>query len=85
MAANWSARPPSPRGTLASPPHQPYRWTDASTSTNPASPSNRGGAVGSSAYPIMPSAVLATSQVRAKRYRDGCARYIQTSTIGVIR
>jgi hypothetical protein len=60
--------PPSPRGALASPPHQPYELYWAIVSTNPwLGDSSRGGQVGSSVKPIRPMNVDVISQVRAAR------------------
>ncbi|KOT36082.1 hypothetical protein ADK47_21030 [Streptomyces rimosus subsp. rimosus] len=68
IAANWFVMPPSPRGALASPPHQPYEENRAMVSANPLPVSSRrGGAVGSSVKPISPMSVASMSHVRSVR------------------
>lgn len=68
IAAYWLVMPPSPRGALASPPHQPYALKCAMVSVKPyAGSSSRGGQVGSRVKPTRPSSVDAISQVRAAR------------------
>lgn len=68
MAAYWLVSPPSPRGALASPPHQPYELYCAIVSTKPwLASSSRGGQVGISVKPTRPISVEISSQVRSSR------------------
>ena len=64
IAASWLVRAPSPRGALASPPHQPTLEVEASVSTKPGS--IRGGAIGSRVKPTSP---IALARIKASRTR----------------
>lgn len=86
MAAYWLVSPPSPRGALASPPHQPYEAYWAIVSTKPwLASSSRGGQVGSRVKPMSPMRVEIISQVRSLRYAAGRRLKTQTSSAGVSR
>lgn len=86
IAAYWLVMPPSPRGALAWPPHQPHELYWAMVSTKPwPGDSRRGGQVGTRVKPIRPIRVEVISQVRAARKWTARLRKSQIRMPGVTR